>query len=81
MGKESRVSKPVELRSWIGHGYHRRPHQIRTPAGSDPPWAQHLTNATTVAWPGFGPTCGHIGVSRRRKEAAARCRRFRHETA
>eukprot|EP00959_Pyramimonas_sp_CCMP1952_P441615 9245349-Pyramimonas_sp.AAC.1 len=31
MDQESRVSKPVELRSWIGHGHHHRPNQIRKP--------------------------------------------------
>eukprot|EP00959_Pyramimonas_sp_CCMP1952_P350600 7345682-Pyramimonas_sp.AAC.1 len=36
---------PVQLQSWIGRGYHRRPHQTRSPPGSEASWARSFTNA------------------------------------
>eukprot|EP00959_Pyramimonas_sp_CCMP1952_P199194 4166495-Pyramimonas_sp.AAC.1 len=44
----SGVWKPVGLHSWIGHGCHRRPHQIRDPPGSEASWAHSSTKARTV---------------------------------
>eukprot|EP00959_Pyramimonas_sp_CCMP1952_P434539 9098901-Pyramimonas_sp.AAC.1 len=49
--RESRVWKPVESQSWIGHGYHRHPSHIRNPPGSESSWAHSLTNAPTASFP------------------------------
>ena len=48
LDKESRVWNPVELQSWIGHGYRHRPHLIRNPPGSGPSGWHSLSNAPTV---------------------------------
>ena len=48
LDKEPRVWKPVELQLRIGHGYRRRPHQVRNPPGSEASRAHSLTNAPTA---------------------------------
>eukprot|EP00959_Pyramimonas_sp_CCMP1952_P211384 4423960-Pyramimonas_sp.AAC.1 len=41
--------KRAELQSWVGHGYHHRPHQTRNSTGPAASWTHSLTSAPSIS--------------------------------